>query len=172
MQYLERPTIIYIIIFLFSAVAAIIFYIFGGSIAEVTNQKDTWLGISFRATGALGGFIIIFFVSLKALERIERIKGKLKIRLYLRGIGENFQRNIQYNCEYIIFNQETGDRIEKPITHRWDEGGFFTLDVIDLSPDDLIAVRIKHIMDSKEKTWESNFIDPRNIRTLELPLID
>ena len=65
---LERPIISYAIIFVFSIVAAILFFLIGGSVAEISGQGDTFLGLSIKAGGAIAGFVIIFILSIRAVS--------------------------------------------------------------------------------------------------------
>ncbi len=67
----NNPVLIYIVISLSSLVCAVIFFWIGGSVAEVVDKNSELLGISFKAGGALAGFIIIFLLSKNAIIKFD-----------------------------------------------------------------------------------------------------
>lgn len=167
MRLLERPVIIYLIIGFFSTCIAIILFKIGGSLAEITGQEKTILGISYKAGGALAGFILIFIISLRGFERLQKISnagetGRINMKLYLIGRPENFVRkDTTYVCTCWLFNGETGERKDFHPIHRW-EAGYFTIDIRKVGPDDLIAVRIENV---QKKVWECDYFHSRALKT-------
>jgi hypothetical protein len=159
MKQYEHPIIIYLIVVLVSAVAAIIFYFLGGKAAEVTSAKPFW-GFTIKAGGALAGFLIILGVSAYWLERLQKERKKmLYITLYLTNGDDKFPKEIKYNCKYQILDLPTGERTEFiPIDYRWDSD-YLTLDIRDISPSNLIAIRIEEIENTHQpNVWETEHL--------------
>lgn len=73
----QNPIYIYLTIAGFSALSALVFYHLGGGLAEVTGKAE--FGFGFKAAGALAGFIIVFWMSLKVIERLYGIESLLPI---------------------------------------------------------------------------------------------
>jgi len=142
-RYLDHPVVRYLIIAVFSTLASLIFFALGGSLASVSNNEETFLGFSFKASGAIGGFVLIFFASLKALEKLTppAIDPTLQVRVYLLGIPEGFSREETYVCEGRIFNGETGEKREFTSEPRW-EVGYLTIDFHDVGRDDFVGAKI------------------------------
>jgi hypothetical protein len=144
-----------LIIFVAAAVAALILYKLGGSIAEVTGQSKTFLGLTFKAGGALAGFLIMFLASYKGMERLKRISQDVdttvyKIKLFLKPNGGRFPKEGDYECNYKI-KTDAGNWKELPATHWW-EAGHLTLET-QISAEDLMVVTVK---DKTNQTyWES-----------------
>ena len=69
---LDRPVTDYLVNILCSLVVAVICFKLGGSLAEVSGNEKSFLGLTFKASGALAGFIIVFLLSKKALEKLRR----------------------------------------------------------------------------------------------------
>lgn len=72
MRYINRSVIAYLIISVVSLGAAFLFFKGAGSFAEVIGPENKALGFSFRAGGAIAGFIIIFILSQKAVLNFDR----------------------------------------------------------------------------------------------------
>lgn len=62
--YLEHPVVSYFLMGVSSIIATVIFFLIGGSYAEFSGQENTFAGITFKAGGAIAGFVIILFTSL------------------------------------------------------------------------------------------------------------
>lgn len=152
---------IFILIGTFSISAAIIFYMIGGSIAEVTGEDNTIIGISFRASGAIAGFIITLYISTKIIEKLEMISQITKdmvmhMKLYLVGKPKNFNRQHKYICKYCTFNEETGIKKNFETDYRW-EAGYLTLDLRDIDQYDLIKIFVE---DANKDLWECDYFHP------------
>ncbi|MEN8251442.1 MAG: hypothetical protein ABFS32_21130 [Bacteroidota bacterium] len=59
----KTPVFIYIVLSGVSVISALIFFHLGGSLAEMTGKTE--YGFSFKAGGALAGFLIVMWVSIK-----------------------------------------------------------------------------------------------------------
>jgi hypothetical protein len=134
----------------------------GGSIAEITGEDKTIIGITFRASGAIAGFIIIFYLSTKIIDKLERIDRTTKemimhMKLYLIGKPKNFSRQHKYICKYCTFNEETGIKKNSEIDYRW-EAGYLTIDIREIDRYDLIKI---YIEDTNNKDiWECDYFHP------------
>ena len=74
LELLERPIVSYIIMGIFSIVAAVICFQIGGSFAKVSGQQGTPLGVGFEAGGALDGFLTIFLLSQRVIGKPQERK--------------------------------------------------------------------------------------------------
>lgn len=161
MRYLDHPVVVYSIMFIFSAVAAWVFSLGAGSIAEVTRPADEVFGIGFKAGGAVAGFMLIFYMSGRAFSRLDKVLAKerrINMKLHLVGDPEAFDhQDSSYMCKYSLFDEGTGDRREFDTKHRW-EAGYLTLDVREVGANDLITVRIEN---DQNKVWECDFFHSR-----------
>ena len=169
-KFLGHPTVIYLLIVVVSISAAVILFKVGGSLAEVTGQENTFLGFGFKAGGAIGGFLLIFWTSPKVIEMLKNKREKrINMRLYLIGNPKNFDRgDTTYTCKYRIFNEETGDSEEsKLFKPRW-EAGFLTIDIKDVGSDDMIAA---HVENEQKDVWECDYFHSR-AHTREAKLLE
>src|SRR5439155_10563744 len=69
---LDHPLVDFLLIMVCSLAVALICFKLGGSLAEISGNEKNFLGLTFKASGALGGFIIVFLLSKKALEKIRQ----------------------------------------------------------------------------------------------------
>lgn len=153
----------------FSTLSALIFFHLGGSLAHITGK--TGFGFGFKAGGAIAGFLIVFWISIRAIEKLYGLSTLsadfCKMKIYLSGTPENFNRqDSSYKCKYFLFNGETGKKREFDTGFRW-ENGYLTIDLDEVGQDDLISVRIKN---SENKIWECDYFHSRAPMT-EIKLI-
>ncbi len=71
-KFTNTPVFIYFILASVSALSALVFFHLGGSLAEFAGQSAH--GFSFSAGGALAGFLIVIWVSVRVIERLYGIK--------------------------------------------------------------------------------------------------
>ena len=71
-EFTKTPIFIYMVLAGVSAVSSLVFFHLGGSLAEMTG--NTKYGFSFKAGGALAGFLIVIWVSVQIMERLYGIK--------------------------------------------------------------------------------------------------
>jgi hypothetical protein len=165
MGFLERPIITYIIFGTVSLAVAIMLFAVGGSLAEVTGQTNTILGFSYKATGAIGGFLLIFWTSPWILRKIKEVtrERRINMKLFLIARPNSFDRNnTTYTCKYSLYNGETGEKKDSPYNRpRW-EAGYLTIDVNDVGADDLISARVEN---AQGDIWECDYFHSREIRT-------
>jgi hypothetical protein len=154
---LDHPVVNYLIISLCSLAVALICFKLGGSLAEVSGNQDSVLGVTFKASGALGGFFLVFLLSQRALERFRKESGDLakdsstmRVKVYLRGKPQTFNPATKYKCEATLFNEETGERRVLEVIPRW-EAGFLTLDFLGVLLADYVGAIIS---DDRNQRWQ------------------
>lgn len=168
-KFLEHPTIMYLLIGVVSIFASVILFKVGGSLAEITGQENTIVGFGFKAGGAVGGFLLIFWTSPKVIAMLNNREKRISMKLYLIGKPKSFDRSDKtYTCKFWIFNEETGDRKESPsFKPRW-EAGFLTIDIKDVGADDMIAAQVKN---AQKDVWECDYFLTR-AHTTEAKLLE
>ena len=125
MKKLDKPIIAYLIIIVCSTAVSILMFKVGESLAEVTGNSKTLAGLSFKASGSLGGFIIIFWLSQRVILRFSKemvSNTKRNMKVYLIGNPEPFEIGAQYECNYTLFDENTGERKEGTSQQRWEAG--------------------------------------------------
>jgi hypothetical protein len=127
------------------AVAVALFYV-GGSFAEVIGSDDRILQLSFKAGGALAGFIIIFMLSLRVIVILDKKHRAFSIsRIFLNGAPRKPMGNDdKCLCKLRLLNSQTGVDREVELKYGW-EAGYFTVypkpNVI--GPDDIYSVKLE-----------------------------
>lgn len=158
-EILEQPMVSNIVMGVFSTVAAILFFVIGGSVAEVTGQENNLLQVTFEAGGALAGFIIVFSLSHRAYGRILEMGGNSQKRLreYILRIpadGYNPQ-DPGLACQYKLYNREEGgwDESWKPIGFIKGGEGSLQVYVAEMTEDNTIRFKLR---DSNGDAWHSS----------------
>ena len=72
---LEHHMVQYLIVGFFGVFAAYLFFQIGGSLAEVTGQEKSLFGVSFKAGGGFGGFLLVFLLSAPVIARLRNLEG-------------------------------------------------------------------------------------------------
>jgi len=98
------PVFIYLVLSGVSAVSAIVFFHLGGSLAELTGQTD--YGFSFRAGGALAGFLLVIWVSVQVIERLYGIKS-------LSALSSEAQSNLPKSYSFPTLMAEISQTVQK-----------------------------------------------------------
>ncbi len=150
---LDRPVVVYAIMISMSLVAAVICFQVGGSVAKVTQNDATWIGFTFEAGGALAGFVIVFLLSSRVLDRINaaRPAERQLIREYLirlQGVGD--PRGVR--LRYSLFDTEAGDWGEWKEASYTLEPGALKVHVHEMQPRHVIKLRAE---DGQQAVWES-----------------
>lgn len=168
MNLLKHPIVVYAVISATSLAVAVGLFLLGGSIAEVTGQQDTLLGISFKAGGALAGFIIVFYLSYKVIvglyENMGATSTKINIKVYLQTNSQHFARQDTYSATYTIFNEETGETSEHKAQVFWD-AGYLTIHAMEIGEKDYLTIKIKN---AAQKIWESDSFHSRSPKVINL----
>lgn len=173
---LESPIVSYLIIGTFSLFAAGIMFLIGGSFAQVSNQAGNFLGFTFQAGGAFAGFVLVFWLSLKTVERLRQsvpatpeplvLKVPVNDKLPLIDNRSCFTRGRAYRCTYIVLDMESGESREDEARYTW-ENGHLTLYVPGAAPGDMIQVRVR----DGQSSWESEHFDWRTQGILVNPVL-
>jgi hypothetical protein len=158
---LDHPVINYLIIITSSLFVALICFFLGGSLAEVSGNQRNML--TYKASGALAGFIIVFFLSQWALAKLRREAAArrdawvMPVRVYVQAEPEKLDPPAdKYRCEATLFNEVTGVRRTLQITPRW-EGGFLTVDLLDVSLAEQVGA---FIIDDHDRRWHVQDFKP------------
>jgi len=169
MKRLNNPVVSYLIISLISLLCAVALFNLGGSLAEVTGNEKSLMGLSFKAGGAVAGFIIIFWLSqiviIKLHNNFQKANPTINVKVYLSAKPNNFERNDNsYQAEYLVFNEDSGDTTIYKVRPFW-EAGFLTVLAKDLGDKDYLTIKIQN---SKNKIWESDSFHSRCPKIAEL----
>ena len=153
-----RPIISYAIIFFFSIVAALLFFLIGGSVAEISGQGDTFLGLSIKAGGAIAGFVIIFILSLRVIERLNKIMPKdddsrllreFILRIHQPPTGTSTSA---LECSYCLYDRDEGEWGKwKPVAYVRDPAGLIIF-INEMSPKYNLRVKL---VDNQNHEWTS-----------------
>ena len=152
---LDHPLVDFLLIVLCSLGVALICFKLGGSLAEVSGNEKNFLGLTFKASGALGGFIIVFLLSKKALEKLRqdatsrRNARVIPVKVYVQAEPDFDPPADKYKCEATLFNEETGERRTLQIKPRW-EAGYLTVDLLEVALADYVGALIT---DDHNRRW-------------------
>lgn len=167
MKKFDHPILAYLIISCISLFCAILLFQVGGSLAEVTGNDDTLLGVGFKAGGAVAGFIIIFLLSQKAVLRLKEDQRKessvINVRVYLQSKSTVFNKSIAYEAEYVIFDSDTGDSETFTAKPFW-EAGYLTVFVKGVGEKDFLSIKVK----DQVNVWQSETFHSRSPKIAEL----
>ncbi|HEY3103625.1 MAG TPA: hypothetical protein VGJ69_08530 [Pyrinomonadaceae bacterium] len=156
-KYLNHPIIRYLIISATSILASVIFFKLGGSLAEISNTSGSFVGLSFKAGGALAGFLIFFLLSYRFID--QSANAQIRIKLHVTKQPKNFSdkdgRN--YSCTGVVYNPDSNEERRMPLITRW-EAGYLTMDFVDLGPNEWIGAEIS---DQSNQVWRVHYFDPR-----------
>ncbi len=168
---LKSPLITYTIVSIISSFIAYFMFDLGGSAAEVTGNSENLLGIGFKASGLLGGFIIIFVLSQRMILKFSNldvdIVDAVNYKIHVTAIPEEFNKALDYICSYSLFDEVNGEIINNECEQRW-EAGYLTIDIPNVKNDCLISIKVFNELSGQ--TWECDYFHPRAPRR-ELELI-
>lgn len=169
MKILNHPILHYLVIAVISLICAIALFKLGGSLAEVTGNDNSIIGLSFKAGGAIAGFIIIFWLSQIVISKFnmqsQTTSPIINVKVYLTTKPNSFIRSdSSYEAEYIIFNENTGDSKSFNTRPFW-EAGYLTVLVKDVGEKDYLTVKLKN---SNDELWESDSFHSRSPKIAEL----
>jgi hypothetical protein len=166
---LESPLACYLIIGAFSLFAAWLMFQIGGSLAEVSGQEGSALGFTFKAGGAFAGFLIVFLVSPRFLERLRASdpgRKRFTLKLELAPGPTKFDRTKSYKVSYRLFDIVADTKQEVSLQDYTWENGFLTVYAHDVGENDMIKIRIEQA----GQTWESEDFQSRTRETNVKPL--
>jgi hypothetical protein len=152
--WLNEATPQFVIVFMASVAAAVLFYFLGGSLASVSGDSGTFLGFGFKATGAIAGFVIIFMISSRSLRNLGSRPNFTPLnilRLRVRG-QPAFSRNDVYHVVCTIIG-ESGEKSEVQPDLGWEPPSYLTFDLRNIRPDDRIQATITN---AQGLMWQIN----------------
>jgi hypothetical protein len=168
---LDQPVVNYLIIIGASLVVALLCFSLGDTYATVSGKQGE--AFTYSASGALAGFIIVFFASYWVLRKLRREAeasrgaGAISVKVYVQAEPDNFDPPAtKYTCEATLFNENTGERRTRQVTPRWEEG-FLTVDLLDVSVADYVGAMIT---DDQNRLWYLQDFKPSDHRRKAEPL--
>lgn len=165
---LESPIVSYIIMGIFSSVAALIFFLIGGGVARVTGQENTLIKVGFEAGGALAGFVIIFLLSFRVITNLRKMtpEEQRSLREYVLHVREDTIDARGLICRYMLYDTETGDwGAWKQISYTR-EAGAPKIQVTEMEERHIIRIRLE---DGRNNIiWESEEDYPYGVSPVDL----
>ena len=158
----DHPVARYLIIAAVSLLAATLCWKLGGSFAKVVSAEPV-AGFTFELGGAIAGFVTVFWISLRALVRLDAAsRGALRrVKVFLIP-PEEFAKDLTYSCTVSIYDDETGDARDLGNVMPRREAGHLTVDIRDLTPNERFRVEVR---DAANRTWRSEYHHPAAPRT-------
>ncbi len=143
----DQPAIVqYVVAALMSSGMAVLFYFVGGSLAEVSNNSQTFYGVGFKAGGALGAFVIVFLMSVKAIMDLSKTvpvaHTPFDIRLKVKAVDQQFKQE-NYSGTASIKRAPSKQEDKVKVDPRWDGDGNLAVTLVQVFPNDQIAVLIE-----------------------------
>ena len=164
--------IFYLISIGVSLLCAFLLFRLGGSFAEITGEEKSVIGMTFKAGGAVAGFIIIFWLSyivmLRFEEKIKPQEFKISMKIYLHPENGNFdRRDSSYEATYLVYDTESGISRTYKSEVLW-EAGYLTIIANELGDNDYLKVSVKNGGGLK---WESDSFHTRSPKIEKMNLI-
>ena len=157
-RFLDVPLINLTVVAVLSLVVAILTFRLGGSLAEISDQEGNFLGFTFKAGGALAGFVIVFLLSSKELQKMHSTSAKSSFSIKIPAVDSQptgFSQATHYSCKCMLFDTESGTRREINAEYTW-EAGFLTVFAAGVRGNDLVRIRVEDGFTA----WESEDFDP------------
>jgi hypothetical protein len=137
-----------------SLVAATVSFFAGGYIAEAASATPV-MGITFKASGALAGFLIVFAALFAAYLKLGVTIPLFKVTVSpMRG---NFpDSGNPYVAQLTIMKYASGKQQVRDAAVLWEAGGL-TVHLRDIEEDDMVMIVLT---DAAGKSWRSIFFSP------------
>lgn len=119
----------------------------GGSLAEVSNTSGTFLGFTFRATGAIGGFFLVLFAFVRVYDHFSKAPTPFDVSLKVRAADQQFKIQDSYVAHCTVNDKEL------KVEPQWEDPNYLAIDLNEVLPDDKIAVVIKN-RDDDDRQWK------------------
>jgi hypothetical protein len=152
---LDHPVVEYLVISVCSLVVALVCFKLGGSLAKISGNEGTFLGVTFEASGLIGGFFIIFLTSQKALEKFRtaaatrRDTWAISVKVHVHADPKLDPPASKYLCDATLSNEVTGQRRPLKVEPGW-EAGALTMTFPDVSLTDFVGAMIT---DDQDRKW-------------------
>jgi hypothetical protein len=148
---IDLPMSKLIVLAVLSTGMAILFFFLGGSLAEVGNESGTFLGFTFKATGAIGGFFLILWSLFSVLRKLEA-QLPINVELKVRGKNRTFKDNETYTAIATIFRSQSRTEEEVNVSPQPSrEPNELSLTLDGVYPEDRIRAVI---MNDKGASWQ------------------
>jgi hypothetical protein len=152
---IDRPAVDYLVIIFCSLVVALICFLLGDSLAKVSGNDANFLGFTFEAGGALAGFLIVFALSRRVLERLRREATTsrdmlaIPVSVYVETQSRFDPPATKYKCEAKLYNVNTGETRTLPM-HPGLENGALRFDLRDVLLAEFVSAIIS---DDRNQQW-------------------
>jgi hypothetical protein len=133
----DEPLVVYLVLFGVSLGAAVLFYFLGGSVAEVSGNSESILGVGFQVTGAAAIFIVFFLMSDRTVKKLTR-RAPMDLSVRLKGKPKRLSKGQSYRARYHVDGDEWTD-----VEPRWD-GEFLVLDLRRVPSDRKIKAKVEN----------------------------
>jgi hypothetical protein len=170
---LDNPVVDYLTISVCSLLVALICFILGGSLADVSGTSKA-LGVTYSASGALAGFFIVFVLSQKALARFRREAAArretqtIPVKVYVQTNPNFDPPATKYRCEATFVNEETGETRTFTTAPRF-EAGFLTVYFANVTSADFLGAMIS---DDRNRQWVLQDFKPFTQTREAIPLLN
>jgi hypothetical protein len=134
-------------------IAAACFYL-GGIIAEAASATQI-MGVTFKAGGALAGFVISFSILFYAYRSIGGTSLILKVAV-IPQTGQFTRTGNVFKAKTTLLKHASGEKAEYDSDAIW-EAGALTVHLRDIEQDDLVMIVLT---DTAGGRWESDFFSP------------
>ena len=157
---LQAPAVLYLIIGGYSLVPSLLFWVVDGGKAEL-DSKNYW-GFSIHLTGGIVGFIAVFTISLKMIERLHKLRvPPLKTFIVSLLPRDFFAKEEEYLCHVKIFDDESGEYRTVDI-EPMRVAGHLTIALRELKDSERYRIEIKN---SANMVWRSEYCHPFSPKT-------
>lgn len=135
-------------------VATACFYL-GGIVAEAASASPI-VGVTFKAGGALAGFVITLILLFYIYQNIQ-LERPVIINVTVTLSSGNFtKKGNDFNGRATIMKRANATTNERSVPVVWQAGGL-TVQLRNIEPDDLVMLSIS---DSLGGSWKSEFFSP------------
>lgn len=152
---IDRPVVDYLVIIFCSLLVALICFLLGDSLAKVSGNDANFLGFTFEAGGALAGFLIVFALSRRVLERLRREATAARdllaipVSVYVETQSRFDPPATKYKCEAKLYNVNTGETRTLPMQPGL-ENGALRFDLRDVLLAEFVSAIIS---DDRNQQW-------------------
>ncbi|MBI1830173.1 MAG: hypothetical protein HYR84_01835 [Planctomycetes bacterium] len=137
-----------------SAVIAVGSFFVGGVIAEASSAEPIF-GITFKAGGALAGFVIAFALLFAAYQRLNVTIPLLRVTVWPPK-GDFPATGNPYSARLTIMKYASGRLEQRDAVVIWESAGL-TVHLRDIEQDDLVMIELT---DCNGKSWRSVYFNP------------
>jgi hypothetical protein len=129
-------------------------YFLGGMIAEAASATPI-MGVTFKATGSIAGFLIAFGALFLAYRKMNVTLLTLRVAVRTRK-GKFPKAGSPFTARITIIKQASGNQHQQDAIVIW-EAGALIVHLRDIEDDDLVMIALT---DAAGTAWQSEFFSP------------